>query len=112
MNIPRLSYSEGTNACNSICTIVTNVHIMRTKAGIRTSSGTNFLKIDITVFDPIRTNVAASPIPIPFIAAVVTAIVGHMPSTSLNVGFSVNTPFKNTLDIFVLLFMITPLLRR
>jgi len=35
-----------------------------------------------------RTNVAARPIPIPLDTAMDAAIVGHMPKSSLNVGFS------------------------
>ena len=43
-------------------------------------------------FDITRTTVEESPIPIPLIADVVTASVGHIPSVRTNVGFSLIKP--------------------
>ena len=62
-------------------------------AGIRTPSGMNFLRREIIRLDIARTTVVVRPIPIPLIADVVTASVGHMPSTSTKVGFSLIIPF-------------------
>ena len=44
--------------------------------------------------------VAAIPIPIPFIAAVVTASVGQVPSIRRKTGFSLMIPFVKTLSFF------------
>ncbi len=41
----------------------------------------------------ISTNIVARPICKPFRADVVVASVGHMPSSSTNVGFSLRSPF-------------------
>ena len=42
-----------------------------------------------------------SPIPIPFMAAVVTARVGHIPKTSTKVGFSLMIPlYKRSTGVF------------
>ena len=57
-----------------------------------------FLSRDMTTFEPTSTNVAAAPIPTAFVALVVEASVGHMPRTSLSVGFSLSIPLKNTLE--------------
>jgi hypothetical protein len=48
------------------------------------------------MFEPVNTNVAAIPIPIPFLAIVVTAREGHMPNTIFNTGFSFISPFVKT----------------
>ena len=53
---------------------------------------------DIITFEPTRTNVAASPIPIPLNTARDVASVGHIPKSSLNVGFSLTNPLVK-LDI-------------
>ena len=42
--------------------------------------------------EQIRTKVTAAPMPMPFIASVVSASVGQVPSTSLSVGLEVITP--------------------
>lgn len=52
----------------------------------------------MTTFEPTSTNVAARPMPTALDALVVEASVGHMPSTSLSVGFSFSIPLKNTLE--------------
>ena len=52
-----------------------------------------FLRAEIIRLLMTRTTVVASPIPMPFTAEVVTASVGHMPSISTKVGFSVMIPF-------------------
>ena len=61
-------------------------------AGILTESGIIFLSMEISILDMIRTAVVESPIPIPLVAEVVTASVGHIPSMRTNVGFSFTSP--------------------
>ena len=56
-------------------------------------SGITFLKAEISRFENIRTASVESPIPRPFIALVVVAKVGHIPSIMIKVGFSLNIPF-------------------
>ena len=50
------------------------------------------LNKEITKLDMIKTTIVVSPIPIPLIADVVTANVGHIPSIKTNVGFSLTIP--------------------
>ncbi len=54
-------------------TMVTNDAIITINDGILTFAGITFLKADTTRFDATRTKVVASPMAIPFMAAVVTA---------------------------------------
>ena len=61
-------------------------------AGIRTPSGMIFRSAEIMRFDMVRITVVVSPIPIPLIADVVTASVGHIPSIRTKVGFSLTNP--------------------
>ena len=75
--------------------MVTNDAMMTMKAGILTLSGITFLSIEIRRLDITRTTVVVSPIPTPFIALVVTASVGHIPSISTSVGFSFIIPLYN-----------------
>ena len=51
-------------------------------------SGMTFLSSEINRFDIVRIAVVDSPIPTAFVTEVVVASVGHMPSTSMNTGFS------------------------
>lgn len=67
--------------------------MMRTYAGIRTLSGITFLKRETRALEHMSISVAASPMPKPLNALVVIASVGHIPRTSLNVGFCANIPF-------------------
>ena len=53
---------------------------------------------DTSAFEHTRTKVAASPIPKPLNALVVTASVGQVPRTSLNTGFDVIMPFVKIFD--------------
>ena len=69
--------------------------------GIRTISGIRFLMAEITTLEHISTNIVASPIPIPLIAEEVVPSVGHIPSRSTNVGFSLIIPFIITLKLFI-----------
>ena len=62
------------------------------KTGIRTMSGVRFFINEMTRFEQISTNIVASPIDNPFMALVVVASVGHMPSMSTKVGFSFTMP--------------------
>ena len=73
--------------CIKNCTIVTNEATITINAGILTPSGIIFLSNEIIRFDITSTTVEESPIPIPLIADVVTASVGHIPSVKTNVGF-------------------------
>ncbi len=72
---------------------VTKEAIITIKAGILTLSGIIFLKREINMLLSASTTMVVSPIPRPFTAEVVTASVGHMPSISTNVGFSLTSPF-------------------
>ena len=76
-------------------TIVTNEAIITMKDGILMSSGITFLKSEINRFARASTTVVDNPIPIPFIAEVVTASVGHIPRTITSVGFSFTIPLKS-----------------
>jgi hypothetical protein len=55
------------------------------------------LNIETTKLDEINTNVVAEAIEKPYIALVVTARVGHIPNTITNTGFSLQSPFANSL---------------
>ena len=61
--------------------MVTNVAITTMNAGILILSGITFLSNEITKFEHVKTTAVESPIPIPFIAELVTARVGHIPIT-------------------------------
>ena len=54
--------------------------------------GMIFLSKEINRLLSARTAIVVSPIPRPFMAEVVTASVGHMPSISTKVGFSFTRP--------------------
>ena len=69
--------------------------------GIRTISGIRFLMAEITTLEHISTNIVASPRPIPLMAEEVVPSVGHIPSRSTNVGFSLIIPFIITLKLFI-----------
>ncbi len=60
--------------------------------------GMKLRSAEIITFEPTRTKVAASPMPIPFQASVVIASVGHIPSTIRNMGFSAHSPFVNSFN--------------
>ena len=105
-NIPSDLSIAGANAFTSICTTLTNPAIMVMKAGIRTLSGIKLRSNDITALEHTSTIVAATPIPMPFIAAVVTARVGQVPSTSRKTGFSLIMPFVKTLKYLGLFFIL------
>jgi hypothetical protein len=72
------------------------VAITTIKMGIRIFSGVTLLRADIITFEPTRTNVAARPIPIALETARLVAKVGHMPRSSLKVGFSLIIPLVNS----------------
>ena len=75
-----------------ISTRVEKVAMTRIYAGILTFLGMKFLSIEIIALLQTSTNIVASPIDKPLTAAVVTASVGHVPSTSLKVALFLNTP--------------------
>ena len=66
------------------------------KAGMRIRSEMIFRSREISKLEQISTAVVARPMPMPFMAAVVTPRVGHIPSISTKVGFSVIRPFRKT----------------
>ena len=61
--------------------------------GIRTLSGVRLFKHEITTLVQMSTTIVARPIDRPFMAEVVVASVGHMPSIRTNVGLSLTMPF-------------------
>ena len=81
MKIPKVLYKSGVKAFITRSTTVTNDAMIRMKAAILTLSGIKFFNNAIKRLEQTRTNVVAAPIPIPLIAAVVTASVGHAPNT-------------------------------
>ena len=90
---PSDSLRAGRKAVSSNCTIVTKLAITTIKHGIRTVSGIIFLNNEINKLEHTSTAIVERPIPIPFIALVVTASVGHVPRTCIKVGFSSIIPF-------------------
>ena len=96
MKMPSTSWRPGTNAAMIKSTVVTNVAMTTTKMGILIFSGVTFLRADIMIFEPTRTNVAARPIPIPLKTARLVAKVGHIPRSIRNVGFSLIIPLLNS----------------
>ena len=61
-------------------------------AGILTRSGMIFRRAEIIRLENTKTAVVDSPMPTPLTAVVVTAKVGHIPSISTKVGFSLTMP--------------------
>ena len=92
---PSASLRAGRYACIKRSTSVTNEAMTTINDGILTVSGMTFLSNDITRLERARTKVVARPIDRPLMADVVTASVGHIPSTRTVVGFSTTIPFKN-----------------
>ena len=79
INIPSEFEIDGKNAFKSISITVTNAAITTMYDAILTFDGINFLKSEIAIFEPIKTNVDAMPIPSAFLTDVVVASVGHIP---------------------------------
>ena len=101
--MPNASYKEGIKPSNNNSTIVTKLAITTINAGIRTLSGIILRNKEIITLLNANTTVVVSPIPKPFIAEVVTAKVGHIPSIRTKVGFSLNNPFTNlSFALFIL----------
>ena len=65
---------------------------MTMNAGIRTRPGMMPRSSEMIRLLSANTTIVVSPIPRPFMAEVVTANVGHMPSISTKVGFSLTRP--------------------
>jgi hypothetical protein len=61
--------------------------------GMRTLSGVMDFRQEMTKLVQMSTAIVASPIDIPFMAEVVVASVGHIPSIRTNVGLSLMMPF-------------------
>ena len=87
-----MSYKDGRNFFITICTTVTKVAMITTKAGILTRLGITFFKSEIITLEHNNTKVTAAPIARPLIACVVTARVGQVPSTSPKVGLLLTMP--------------------
>ena len=85
-----------------ISNTVTNDAISTMYDGIRTLSGIRFFSADITVLEQIRTKVVANPMPRPLMAEVVVPNVGHIPNINTKVGFSLISPFRTILSLFIL----------
>ena len=66
-----------------------------------TAPGMTLRSADTSPFEQTRTNVAANPMPIAFSNDVVTASVGHKPSTNRNVGLFLNMPYQNANHVFM-----------
>ncbi len=72
-----------------------------------------FFSNETTKLEHTSTNIVASPILIPFIAELVVASVGHIPSRSTNTGLSFIIPLINILiflsiTLFIHLFQLYP----
>ncbi len=76
------------------CRMVTKAAITTMKTGMRTLSGVTDLMQEMTKLVQMSTAIVASPIDMPFMAEVVVASVGHIPSIRTNVGFSLTMPLR------------------
>ena len=74
------------------------------KPGIRILSGIRFATSEMAKLDSTRTKAVANPIPKPLMAEVVTPSVGHIPSRSTKVGFSLKNPLVKVCQLFISLF--------
>jgi hypothetical protein len=104
IKIPSFKNKGYVYACIKSSTIVTKVAMITIKHGILTLAGIIFLKQDTKKFEKTRTNVTASPMPIPFANDFDTARVGHNPRTILKGGISVHNHLVNS---FAMDFAIT-----
>ena len=73
-------------------TTVTSVAISTTKTGMRTCELTVWRIIDTRMLETTSTAVVASPMPRPLVPLVVTAMVGHMPSSWAKTTFWSHRP--------------------
>ena len=69
------------------------------KQAIRTFAGITFRSKETRMLEHNRTNVVATPIPMPFSTVLVTASMGHNPRTSRNGGISSQSPLVNSCAI-------------
>jgi hypothetical protein len=67
------------------------------KIGIRISFGTIPRMSEMTTFEPVRTKITQKPMTMPFTALVVTAREGQSPRVITKSGFSLQSPFVNSL---------------
>ena len=65
--------------------------------GMRTMSGMKLLMSEMMRLEKMSTAMVANPIDMPLRALEVVPSVGHMPRSSTKVGFSLTSPFQNTL---------------
>ena len=78
---------------------VTKVDMITIKTGILIFSGINFLIEDIVIFDNVRTNITAIPIPSELNAVVETARVGHNPIIKTRTGLFFKIPLVKFLNM-------------
>ena len=97
MNSPRLWWRLLTKASRVMSTRVTKVAMTMIKQAIRIFEGMTLRSMDTRMLEQTSTKVAARPIPRLFSSDVVTARVGHMPSTRRKMGFSFQRPFTSSL---------------
>jgi hypothetical protein len=93
MKRPSDESMSGRKALMTSCRIVTKAAITTMNTGIRTLSGVIDFRQEMTKLVQISTAIVANPIDMPFMAEVVVANVGHIPSIKTNVGFSLTMPF-------------------
>ena len=74
-------------------TIVTKEAISKTKIGIRTSFEIWFRKMEIVVFEAIKTKVVAKPSAIALTTLFVTASSGHRPNSATKAWLLFHKPF-------------------
>ena len=84
------------NALRNRSTMVTKVAMITINTGIRTCFGIMLRTIETMRLEQVSTNTTARPMVSPLMADVVTARVGHIPSSMTSMGFSFQNPFKNS----------------
>ena len=80
----------------TISTTVTNEAMITMYEGILIESGITLRSIEMKIFEHVRTNMTATPIPSAFDTCVDTLSVGHIPSMIMNVGFSLKRPLVSS----------------
>ena len=76
--------------------MVTKAAITTIKHGMRTLSGINDFRAEISILERMSTKVVAKPMPKPLMAEEVTPRVGHIPNISTKAGFSLMIPLLKT----------------
>ncbi len=94
MKSPSAASMSGRKALMTSCRMVTKAAMTTMKTGMRTLSGVTDFRHEMTKFVQMSTAIVARPIDMPFIADVVVASVGHIPSIRTNVGLSLTMPLR------------------